>query len=81
MSRKMSGKVYLWCTDFRHPNKSDNDCSGELINVGGENGSIIETRLRCNNNKCQRVVTISVAELASLIEQIRQRRYQKSTKD
>ena len=79
MSGKITGEVHLYCTDFRHPNKRNNNCSGKLIDVGGENGPIIETRIRCE--KCQRVVTISVDELASLIKQIKQRRYQKSTKD
>lgn len=83
MSGKVTGKIQLYCIGFNHPNKPDNKCPGELIDVGGEVASSTNTRtrLRCNNNKCQRVIDITIAELASIIERLRQERYQKSTRD
>lgn len=75
---QMSGKIELPCTYFEHPNKGDNnDCPGTFVEVGGEFESTTKTRLRCDNKRCQRVVTIEIARLQAIYEHERQQRYQR----
>lgn len=74
-------KAILHCTDFDHPNDSQNACPGELVDVGGENGSVITTRLRCNNRRCQRTITIDRSKLEWILQQKKERSFHPSQKD
>lgn len=74
-------KVILHCKDFAHPNRNPNTCLGELVDVGGENGSVLTTRLRCNNPRCQRTVTVSRSELQWALRHKEERSFRPSEKD
>ena len=75
---KKGVSVDLLCYFFDNKT-SRKGCKGILVDVGAENGSRYNTRLRCR--ACSRVVNISKQELEQIIDEVRENSRQASTKD